>query len=118
MEILGLLKKITPEIIEIVEKRYLILRAISYNQPIGRRALSSELGFKERTVRDEISILKNEGLLNIDLVGMNITEEGEKILHNLQSIYGELKGIPDLEERLARKLNINNLVIVQLLPKY
>ncbi|MEY8415181.1 sugar-binding domain-containing protein [Tissierella praeacuta] len=112
MEVLELFKKITPEIIEIIEKRYLILRSISYNQPIGRRALSGELGFKERTIRDEVGILKNQGLLNIDLMGMYITEEGKKVLGNLHSIYSSLKGIPKLEEKLQKLLKIKKMIIV------
>lgn len=112
MEILELLKKITPEIIEIIGKRYLILRSISYNQPIGRRTLSAELGFKERTIRDEVSLLKNQGLLNIDLMGMYITDEGKKTLESLHSIYSNLKGIPKLEESLQAILGIRNIIIV------
>ncbi|WP_313756971.1 sugar-binding domain-containing protein [Tissierella sp.] len=112
MEVLELLKKITPEIIEIIEKRYLILRSISYNQPIGRRALSGELGFKERTIRDEVGILKNQGLLNVDLMGMYITEDGKKALINLHSIYSNLKGIPKLEEKLQKLLGIKKMIIV------
>ncbi len=112
MEILELLKKITPEIIEIIEKRYLILRSISYNQPIGRRALSGELGFKERTIRDEVSILKNQGLLNVDLMGMYITEDGKKLLESLHSIYSNLKGIPKLEENLQEILGIKKMIII------
>lgn len=112
MEILELLKKITPEIMGIIEKRYLILRSISYNQPIGRRALSVELGFKERTIRDEVSLLKNQGLLNVDLMGMYITEEGKKTLESLHSIYSSLKGIPKLEESLEKLLGIRKVIIV------
>lgn len=112
MEILELLKRLTPEIIEIIEKRYLILRAISYNQPIGRRALSGELGFKERTIRDEVSILKNQGLINIDLMGMYITEDGRNTLEKLHLIYGNLKGIPKLEEKLQELLGIRKMIIV------
>ena len=111
MEMLELLKKITPEIVDIIEKRYLILRAISYNQPIGRRALSTELGFKERTVRDEVGILKNQGLLSIDLMGMYITHEGKNVLSNLHSIYSNLKGIPKMEERLKEVLKIRKIII-------
>ncbi|WMM25800.1 sugar-binding domain-containing protein [Tissierella sp. MB52-C2] len=111
MEILEILKKITPEIVDIIEKRYLILRAISYNQPIGRRALSTELGFKERTIRDEVGILKNQGLLSIDLMGMYITDEGKKLLSNLHSTYGNLKGIPKMEEKLREILKIKKIII-------
>lgn len=112
MEILEILKEITPEITEIIEKRYLILGAISYNQPIGRRALSSELGIKERTIRDEVAILRDQGLLNIDLMGMSITDEGRNLLEKLHGIYSNLKGIPELEKRLEEILNIKKIVII------
>lgn len=112
MDSLDLINKIAPEIIEIIERRYLILRSISYNQPIGRRGLSSELGFKERTVRDEVAILKNHGLLVIDIMGMYITEEGKKLLESLHTIYSNLKGIPELENKLKVLLKINKILIV------
>ncbi len=89
-----------------MKKRYLILRSISYNQPIGRRALSTQLGIKERAVRDEIDILKNEELLNVDFMGMYITDEGKRLIIDLHEIYSSLKGIPELENSLEKLLGI------------
>ncbi len=112
METINIIKKIAPEIIELVEKRYLILRSIYYNQPIGRRAISNELGFKERSVRDEVNILKDQGSINIDNMGMYITEDGGKILAELSNLYGDLKGLTKTEELLREKLNIKKVYIV------
>lgn len=112
MDSLELIKKIAPEIIEIVERRYLILRSIYYNQPIGRRGLSAELGFKERAIRDEVNTLKNQGLLNIELMGMYITEDGVRFLESLHEVYGSLKGIPKLEEKIKNILGIKEVIIV------
>lgn len=112
MEALELIKKISPETTEIIERRYLILRTISYSEPIGRRSLAGQLNLKERTIRDEVSILKNQGLLNVDLMGMNITKDGKKILEDLHIIYSNLKGIPKLEEKLRELLGIRRVVIV------
>lgn len=112
MENLGLLNKIAPEIINIIERRYLILRSVSYNQPIGRRALSSELSMKERLIRDEANLLKEQGLLNIDIRGMYISDEGKEVLTELGSVYSNIRGIPKLEEQLERKLNIKKVIIV------
>ncbi|MGB9810105.1 MAG: sugar-binding transcriptional regulator, partial [Caldanaerobacter sp.] len=39
-DIIALQQKIVPELIELLEKRYAIMRNIYFNQPIGRRALS------------------------------------------------------------------------------
>lgn len=97
--------------IDIIEKRYLILRTISYNEPIGRRSLSNEISIKERSIRDEANILKDQGLLNIDFRGMYITDEGKEILTELQSFYSNIRGIPKLEELLEKKLNIKKVII-------
>ncbi len=112
METVELIKTVAPEIIEIIEKRYLILSSISQNQPIGRRALAQELGFRERNVREEVGILKEEGLINIDSKGMYIEEKGISILDRLHDLYADLKGLPQLEEKLQSLLKIKKIVIV------
>ena len=112
MEIIDIIKKMAPEIIELIEKRYLILRSIYYNQPIGRRAISNELGLKERNVRDEVNILKDQGLINIHNMGMYITEDGKQLITELSSLYGDLKGITGIEKILQEKLNIKRVYIV------
>lgn len=111
MKSLDLIKQIAPEIIDIVEKRYLILRSISYNQPIGRRALSTQLGIKERAVRDEVDILKDKELLNVDFMGMYITNEGKRLIIDLHEIYSSLKGIPKLEKSLKELLGIKKVIV-------
>lgn len=112
MEILNLIELITPEITDILELRYLILRTIFYNQPIGRRSLSDILGVKERAVRDQVNFLRNQGLLKIDLVGMYITNEGVNILENLHPVYNHIKGIPKLEDELKKILSIKEVNII------
>ena len=71
METIEILKKMVPEIMDLVEKRYLILRTIYYNEPIGRRTIAHKLGLKERSVRYEAN-LYDQGLINIDNMGMYI----------------------------------------------
>lgn len=44
--------------IDLLKKRYEILKTIYYNQPVGRRALSQELNLGERIVRTEVEFLK------------------------------------------------------------
>ena len=111
MEILSLLKRISPEIVNKVEDRYLILKTIEYNQPIGRRLLSTKLNMKERAIRDEVNFLKEQGLLNIEIMGMNVTEDGQIILENLKDLYIQLKGIPLLEKELEKVLKVNKVII-------
>lgn len=112
MKEIKVIKKIAPELIDIVERRYLILKTINYSGPIGRRSLSNELGLKERTIRDEVARLKDEGLINIESLGMDTTEDGKKIIDELSELYMEIKGINETEEILRKLLNIKKVYIV------
>lgn len=104
-------KKIIPQAIELMEKRYAILRQISISQPIGRRMLSNILDLSERTTRTEIDFLKEKKFIDIAVSGMTITDEGKEILEKLDSVMGEIMGISDLEIKLRDKLGINYVVI-------
>lgn len=112
MQSIEYIKRIVPELNEIIEKRYNILKFISYNQPIGRRILASKLSLKERDVRDQVEILRKQNLLKVDNMGMSITREGKKTLKELSDIYKHLKGIPKLQEELRKTLNIESVIIV------
>ena len=85
--ILKLQQKIVPELIELLEKRYNILRTIYYNQPIGRRILANDICISERIVRNEINFLKSQNLIEVNASGMFITTDGEEILNKLKRIY-------------------------------
>lgn len=98
--------------VELIYIRYVILRFISHNQPVGRRTLAKELNIKERKIRYEVEILKNLDLIKIDFNGMYITKKGKEILKELRPIYAELKDIPILEKNLKDKLNIKEVKIV------
>lgn len=111
-DLIELEKKIVPEMIETLEKRYEILRSIYYYQPIGRRALANNLKLGERTVRTEVSVLRDQGLINIESMGMYVTEEGKNLLGDLKDVIYSIKGLRDLERMLEDTLNINKVFIV------
>jgi len=111
-DIIEIQKKIIPEAIEMLEKRYDILRSIYTMQPIGRRALAAQLSTGERIVRGEVEFLKNQGLIEISAAGMTTTQDGDEVIDKLKDIIYSLKGIKGLEEELKRKLKLNNVVIV------
>jgi len=112
MDLIEIQKKIVPEILDMLEIRYNILRTIYYNQPIGRRGLANKLDIGERTVRTEVNILKQQGLLNIESMGMYITKDGKTVIGSLEGIIRELKGIEHLEQRLEDILKVKNVIIV------
>ncbi|MCR3759375.1 sugar-binding transcriptional regulator [Clostridium felsineum] len=111
-EILKLQQKIVPELMELLEKRYDILRTIKYNQPIGRRILANKIGIGERVVRTEISFLKKQNLINISNPGMSVTKDGEEIIDKLKNFIKEFKGLTEIEEIIKEKLNIKKVIIV------
>ena len=111
-EILALEKKIVPELVEVLDKRYSILRTIYYNQPIGRRVLANQLDLSERIVRSEINFLKSQNLIEINTPGMTVTEEGQEIVDRLKDFIHEIKGLSDIEENIKSFLGLKDVVIV------
>ena len=59
--IINLQKKIVPELTNLLVQRYQILRQVSHEYPIGRRALAARLGLSERVLRAQVDFLKNGG---------------------------------------------------------
>lgn len=110
--LIQLQKKIAPEIIEITEKRYSILRTIEFNQPIGRRTLAVMLNKSERWVRSELDVLKEQGLIDIQTAGMTVTEEGKDILNQFRNFIAELRGITSLAQEIKELLQVKEVFIV------
>ena len=111
-ELINLQKRLVPEVVDITEKRYSILRAIEFNQPVGRRALAGILGQSERWVRSELDILKNQNLIDIQPLGMMVTVEGKDIIYKLRDYISELKGLKDLENTVKAMLDIKEFIVV------
>ena len=111
-EILELQRKIVPELVEVLEKRYNVLRTIYYNQPIGRRILANELNLGERVVRNEIDLLKSQSLIEINTPGMTVTKDGQKVLDGLKEFIYEIKGLNDIEQCIKSFLGVKDVVIV------
>ncbi|GAB6168007.1 sugar-binding domain-containing protein [Clostridium carnis] len=111
-EILSMQKKIVPELVEVLEKRYNVLRTIYYNQPIGRRVLANQLDLGERIVRTEISFLKSQNLIEINTPGMTVTEEGQEVVDKLKDFIHEIKGLSDIEQSIKSFLGLREVIIV------
>jgi central glycolytic genes regulator len=98
--------------IDMLQKRYNILRTIYYNQPIGRRILANNLGIGERIVRTEINLLKEQNLIEINTPGMTITPEGEEVIERLKDFIHDLKGLSEIENQIKAYLGLKNIIIV------
>lgn len=110
--IINLQKKIVPELTNLLVERYQILRQVSHENPIGRRALSSRLGISERVLRSQVEFLKTGGLLAFSSAGMTVTEEGTVILRELADYVHKLQGLNTLEQLLCDKLHIGKVIII------
>jgi central glycolytic genes regulator len=105
-------KKLLPDLLEVMQKRYRILRYISLMQPVGRRVLSNSLGISERVLRSEVQFLKEQNLLTISSAGMSLTQEGKGLLHTLEDVMREVLGLKDLETKLKQKLHVKEVIVV------
>jgi central glycolytic genes regulator len=110
--ILKLQQRIVPELIELLQKRYDILRTIYYNQPVGRRILANDLCISERIVRNEINFLKSQSLIEVNALGMFITTDGEEILSNLKGFIYEIKGLSEIEKFIEEHLKIHHVIVI------
>ena len=71
-KILDVQKRIVPDLLQVMMKRYHILRYIRLMQPVGRRSLSQSLEMTERVLRGETQFLKEQNLLNISNAGIDL----------------------------------------------
>jgi central glycolytic genes regulator len=111
-ETVRLLTKFTPEIIDLLERRYNILRAVKSNQPLGRRLLAEQLSLGERVVRSELDFLKNRQLLISNTAGVSLTLESESLMLQLGELVHKLRGLRTLEKSLTQKLGLEKVYIV------
>jgi central glycolytic genes regulator len=105
-------KKLLPDLLEIMQKRYQILQHIRLMQPIGRRVLSTNLGISERVLRSEVQFLKEQNLIDISSAGMSVTLEGSELLKNLEDMMKEVSGLKDLEKKIKSLLDIKDVIVV------
>ena len=110
--LLKIQQKVMTEVIEIMTKRYLILREISISGQVGRRAIDNTLQLGERVIRSDTDLLKEQGLIEVNLQGMTITKEGEDILHELEDSMYDVIGLVSLQEELRCKLGINKVILI------
>ncbi len=105
-------RKLLPDLLEIMQKRYQILQFIGSMEPVGRRSLAVQLGLTERVLRSEVDFLKKQNLLYSTTSGMSLTSEGKDLLMELHFMMREISGIDQLEAELRKRLQIKQVIIV------
>lgn len=109
---LQLQKRLLPELIELLKKRYTILHQILLSDCIGRRTLATSLQMTERVLRAETDLLKAQGLIEIDSMGMRISEEGRQLVRQLEPLMGELLGMRHLEGSIRQAFGLSQVIVV------
>lgn len=104
---LKMIESVAPDIIEVLQERYKILRNIYWMQPIGRRSLSESMGITERVLRTETDLLKQLDLINTSKSGMTLTKKGEEVYQSLENFMDQLLGMHQTEKNWLSILGIN-----------
>ncbi len=68
--------KLVPEMMELMQERYRILKFVKMAGPIGRRPLGEMAGLSERETRTMMDMLRDQNLINVAKDGASITTEG------------------------------------------
>ncbi len=103
---------IVPEAMELLERRYNILRTVSLEHVVGRRLLAQKTGLTERIARSETDFLKTQNLIEIQPQGMVITEQGHKLLEILDEVMQEFLGFDQLSKLISERLGFSRVIIV------
>ncbi|BDZ30133.1 sugar-binding domain-containing protein [Lactiplantibacillus sp. WILCCON 0030] len=106
------IEAIAPDMVEMLSRRYLVLRTINWMAPVGRRLLAQTLDVSERTLRTETDTLRKLDLIIANKSGMQVTQQGKDVLLGLSQFMDELMGIRQKERQLAQRFNIKRCIIV------
>lgn len=110
--ILEVQKQLLPDLMDVMKKRYTILRQIMISDVIGRRTLAHSLDMTERVLRSETDLLKSQGLIEIESMGMRISESGEQLLAMLEPMANELFGLSEMEELIEKTYGLQKVIVV------
>ncbi|KGE19833.1 sugar-binding transcriptional regulator [Paenibacillus wynnii] len=110
--LLEIQKQLLPDLMETLKRRYTILHQIMLSDIIGRRTLAASLNMTERTLRAETDLLKSQGLIEIDSVGMRTSDAGRSLLDLLEPIAKSLFGLDDLEEKIRSTYGLSKVIVV------
>ena len=104
--------KLVPEMMEVLQGRFRILKYVEMAGPIGRRPLGEMAGLSERETRTMIDLLRTQQLISVAKNGVTITDEGIKVLEELDPMMEKWTGRTTLKKRLEELLGISSVKIV------
>lgn len=111
-QLLAMQKQLLPDLLDVMKKRYNLLRHIQLMQPIGRRNLATSVNLTERVLRSEVLFLKRQGLIFTENSGMSLTYEGRQLVEKMEPLIKELFGLGELEHVLTATFGLSEVAIV------
>lgn len=111
-DIVEIQKKLMPDMMDVLKKRYRILHHIMLSGTIGRRTLASSLDLTERVLRAEVDFFKEQGLVEFESIGMKISDSGRLLLEQMDPLIKNLFGLTELEEQIRVRFQLKKVVIV------
>lgn len=105
-------KKLVPDLLQTMQKRYDILHRIAVKGTIGRRSLAAEVDLTERVLRAELEMLRSQGLLDIGTAGMTLNESGRRLVDEMRPVMKEIFALTELEQQLSAAFGLKLTVIV------
>jgi central glycolytic genes regulator len=70
------------------------------------------LELTERVLRSEVEFLKEQGLVEVESMGVRITPAGRRVVAEMEPIIKSLLGLSDMEEKIRKAFNLKEVVIV------
>lgn len=106
------LKRIAAQQVDEIYTRALLLNRIHAIGPVGRRTLAASMQLSEREVRAAAEALKEEGLIDLNTSGMQLSKAGLDILPEVRALCRDISGLFELEYQLKERLGIEHLAVV------
>lgn len=109
---LKIIETVAPDLLDVVQERFHILRNIYWMQPIGRKSLSDSMGLTERVLRTETDTLKQLQLIKTSKSGMRLTDKGLTIYQELEILLSQILGMHQIEKKIAQYFGIKRCIVV------
>ena len=100
----SLLLILVPELAQVTQERYNILHQISLLSPVGRHLLAVSTKLSESAVRTHLTIMAEQGLVEVRPNGISLSRKGETLLTSFSDA---------LYKRLQSLLSMERVVIVR-----
>lgn len=114
-DIFSIIQSVVPEVSDLLAERLAVLRVLEVeNKRVGRKFISQETNFSERTVRTILEMLKSNSLVSVNRSGVKLTQQGSELVVMIDEhlLNQKQHKFYEVEEAVKRKLNINHCRIV------